>query len=143
MQIFVTGVAGFIGYHLCNRLIDEGHNVIGLDNLNSYYDINLKKERLNKLNQKSLLKVNSEFKLVEGSLENNNLIKTIFDENHFDTVFNLAAQAGVRYSIQNPSAYIESNIKGFGNILEACKNKNIKNLIFASSSSVFNTSEAW
>ena len=137
MKIFVTGAAGFIGYHLCNRLIDEGHNVIGLDNLNSYYDISLKKERLNKLNQKSLLNGNSAFNFEEGSLENNNLIETIFEENYFDTVFNLAAQAGVRYSIQNPSAYIESNIKGFGNILEACKNKNIKNLIFASSSSVF------
>ena len=132
MKIFVTGCAGFIGYFLCKRLLLTTENeVVGLDNLNDYYDVNLKKERLNGLME------HKAFKFVKGDLSDSELLKKIFDENNFDTVINLAAQAGVRYSITNPDAYIQSNIIGFYNVLECCRYHNNVKLIFASSSSVY------
>ena len=131
MQFLVTGSAGFIGYHVSMRLCDEGHDVIGLDNLNDYYDINLKKSRLKNLNQKK------SFKFFEANLEDSSAIDILFKENKIDRVIHLAAQAGVRYSIENPSAYINANIVGFLSILEACRNYKVDHLIYASSSSVY------
>tara|TARA_A100001388_G_scaffold277140_1_gene267031 strand:- start:223 stop:1245 length:1023 start_codon:yes stop_codon:yes gene_type:complete len=140
MKILVTGAAGFIGFHLCKKLIKSDYKVIGLDNLNSYYDISLKKERINQLKKLCELRRNN-FKLIKGSLEDNNLISSIFSNNDLDFVFHLGAQAGVRYSLENPHAYINSNIKGFLNILEGCKKNKPKSLIFASSSSVYGGNE--
>jgi UDP-glucuronate 4-epimerase len=136
MTILVTGAAGFIGFHLCRRLIHEGHSVIGVDNLNSYYDPALKKARLEQLNNTSTHQSGS-FKLLVSDLEDAPKISSIFKEYSPDKVVNLAAQAGVRYSITNPSAYIQSNIVGFLNILEGCRNHDVKNLLYASSSSVY------
>tara|TARA_B100000212_G_scaffold339336_1_gene317620 strand:- start:1846 stop:2877 length:1032 start_codon:yes stop_codon:yes gene_type:complete len=132
----VTGAAGFIGYHLCNRLLCLGIKTIGFDNLNEYYDVNLKKERLNILKRISN-KNNTAFIFIKGDLENFSLLETIYKKYEIEIVFNLAAQAGVRYSITNPNAYIQSNLVGFGNILELSKIFKPKHLIFASSSSVY------
>ena len=131
-KIFVTGAAGFIGYHLCKKLLENNYSVLGLDNINPYYDINLKKKRLNSI--KSLSK---RWKFFEGSLENSILLDNLFKKYEPKIVINLAAQAGVRYSIENPKEYINSNLVGFSNILECCKNFSVKNLIYASSSSVY------
>ncbi|MDN7241706.1 NAD-dependent epimerase [Planococcus sp. N028] len=131
MKILITGAAGFIGFHLSKRLILNGYTVIGLDNLNNYYDIKLKESRLNHLRKEK------DFKFYQYDLKEKDLIFEVFKENKIDYVVNLAAQAGVRYSIENPDVYIESNIVGFLNILEACRNFNIKNLLYASSSSVY------
>jgi len=136
MQFLVTGSAGFIGYHVSMRLCDEGHDVIGLDNINDYYDINLKKSRLKNLNQKK------SFKFFEANLEDSSAIDILFKENKIDRVIHLAAQAGVRYSIENPSAYINANIVGFLSILEACRNYKVDHLIYASSSSVYGLNKA-
>ncbi len=136
MKILVTGAAGFIGFHLCKYLIEKNIYTIGVDNFNSYYDIKLKRSRA-KVLEKSALKRDTFFKIEEISLENNNDLKTIFDQYNFTHVVNLAAQAGVRYSLENPSAYINSNLVGFGNIIELCKLKEIKHFIYASSSSVY------
>ena len=136
MNVLVTGAAGFIGYHVCKRLIKENIPVIGFDNLNSYYDVNLKKDRLKSLFEKSQFH-NSSFDFVEGDLEEKEHLDAIFSEKNPNIVINLAAQAGVRYSIENPTAYIKSNILGFGNILECCKQYSINHLIYASSSSVY------
>tara|TARA_B100000212_G_scaffold339030_1_gene316660 strand:- start:1791 stop:2810 length:1020 start_codon:yes stop_codon:yes gene_type:complete len=134
MSIIITGAAGFIGFHLCNRLLDEGYKVIGIDNFNSYYDVKLKKSRIEYLKKKN----NEEtFKIFKGELEDNQFLDKIFKEYNPKIVINLAAQAGVRYSIENPSAYIQSNLVGFANILEFCRNSNINHLIYASSSSVY------
>ncbi len=141
MKIFVTGAAGFIGFHLCKKLISSNYKVIGLDNFNTYYDVSLKNERLNHLYKECKLRKKNNFKIIKGSLEENELISSIFSENNFDFVFHLGAQAGVRYSLENPYAYIDSNIKGFLNILEGCKKNQPKNLIFASSSSVYGGNE--
>ncbi len=141
MKILVTGAAGFIGFHLCKKLIRSDYKVIGLDNLNSYYDISLKQERFNQLKKERELRKKNNFTIIEGSLEDNDLISSIFNKYNFDFVFHLGAQAGVRYSLENPHAYIDSNIKGFLNILEGCKNNQPKNLIFASSSSVYGGNE--
>jgi len=130
-KILVTGAAGFIGFHLSRRLAREGYQVTGLDNLNDYYDVNLKKARLN------LLQDIPEFSFEKIDLKNKKKIDQLFQESAFDYVVNLAAQAGVRYSLQNPYAYIESNIDGFLNILEACRQFPVKHLVFASSSSVY------
>ena len=136
MKIFVTGAAGFIGFHLCKRLIDEGIFTIGYDNFNPYYNPKLKesryKELLNKIKDDS-----NYFELINGDIQDYEKLKNIFKNHKFDIVVNLAAQAGVRYSLDNPSAYIQSNLVGFGNILECCRNFEIKHLIFASSSSVY------
>ncbi len=146
MKILLTGTAGFIGYHLSKKLLEQGHEVIGLDNINDYYDVNLKYARLenlgiNKKNIKdddliqSLTYKNHKF--IKTNLENAKILNTLFEKQKFDAVCNLAAQAGVRYSIENPHAYIQSNIVGFINILEACRHNNVKNLSYASSSSVY------
>ncbi len=152
MKVLVTGAAGFIGFHLSKRLIDEGHDVIGLDNINAYYDINLKYARLHELgidNNSDLASgrliesnlYHSSFKFIKMNLESKDTLDVLFDNERFDVVCNLAAQAGVRYSIKNPQAYIDSNIQGFLNILENCRNHQIKRLVYASSSSVYGNSD--
>ena len=130
MKILVTGAAGFIGYHLVQSLLKDGHEIIGLDNFNSYYDVNLKRARINNID-------NKKFSMFEIDLVDNKSLESLFKKNDFDVVVNLAAQAGVRYSLTNPEKYIESNIIGFTNILEACRHNKIPNLVYASSSSVY------
>ena len=145
MTILVTGAAGFIGYHLCSKLIENKEEVIGFDNLNNYYDVILK-ERVNRLNKKALVS-KSKFYFLKGDLSDKNDLKKIFN-NNFDQnsknniksikyVVHLAAQAGVRYSIDNPSAYVQSNLLGFCNLIEECKINKISHFIYASSSSVY------
>lgn len=131
MKILVTGAAGFIGAFLCKRLLETPNNeIVGLDNLNNYYDVSLKKARLKMLENKN-------FKFVKGDIADKAFIDKLFNENKFDIVVNLAAQAGVRYSIDHPDVYIQSNIIGFYNILEACRYHMPKHLVYASSSSVY------
>lgn len=131
MKILVTGVAGFIGYHLATRLLAEGNDVYGIDNLNDYYDVSLKQARL----QQILPKSNFTFDYLD--ISDRTLVAELFAANDFDVVVHLAAQAGVRYSLHNPHAYVDSNLVGFTNILEGCRHNSIKHLIFASSSSVY------
>jgi len=131
LKILVTGAAGFIGFHLAKKLCDSDWNVIGLDNLNSYYDVKLKNDRLNQLLPYS------NFKFYKLDLIERESIKKLFKEEKFDYVVNLAAQAGVRYSLENPYSYIDSNLSGFLNILEGCRHNPVKHLIYASSSSVY------
>ncbi len=130
-KILVTGAAGFIGFHLAKRLLARGDTVIGLDNLNDYYDVNLKHDRLNQL------KDHPEFRFVKLDLAERSGMEKLFQEEKFDKVVNLAAQAGVRYSLINPQAYVESNLVGFMNILEGCRHNDVKHLVYASSSSVY------
>jgi UDP-glucuronate 4-epimerase len=130
-KIFLTGAAGFIGFHLSKRLCQEGYTVVGFDNLNDYYDVALKRDRL------SQLTTLPGFQFVEGDLTDKNALEGVFKNNSFDYVVNLAAQAGVRYSLTNPDAYLESNLRGFLNILEMCRHHKIKHLVYASSSSVY------
>lgn len=130
-KYLITGAAGFIGFHLCRRLLKEGCYVIGLDNLNAYYDVQLKKNRLKQLEGYSL------FEFVQGDIGDKGLLKGIFSESRPDIVVNLAAQAGVRFSLIYPEPYIDSNIAGFLNILEACRHNQVEHLIYASSSSVY------
>ncbi len=127
----VTGAAGFIGYHLCKKLIAQGNEVVGLDNLNEYYDVSLKMARLKQLQQEK------NFTFIKANLEDRQSIAEIFSKNHIDVVVNLAAQPGVRYSLINPYSYINSNIVGFLNVLEGCRHSGVKHLVFASSSSVY------
>lgn len=129
--ILVTGAAGFIGYHVCQQLLARGDAVIGLDNLNDYYDVNLKKARLAQLEK------DASFTFYQADLIHQQSIEELFVNNPIIRVIHLAAQAGVRYSIENPRAYIDSNILGFINILEACRHHQIKHLVYASSSSVY------
>ena len=131
MKYLITGAAGFIGFHLSKRLLGQGNSIIGVDNLNEYYDVNLKESRLNEL------KGDPEFTFHKLDLVDRKGIKKLFSENNVDYVVNLAAQAGIRYSLENPHAYVDSNIVGFLNILEGCRNNDIKHLVFASSSSVY------
>jgi UDP-glucuronate 4-epimerase len=131
VKFLVTGAAGFIGFHLCRRLIDQGHAVVGLDNLNDYYSVQLKQDRLALLNQ------NDAFTFVRIDLADRGAMQALFKEHRFTHVVNLAAQAGVRYSIENPHAYVDSNIVGFVNILEGCRHNGVEHLVFASSSSVY------
>ena len=134
MKVLVTGLGGFIGYHLSKKLLQQNFEVAGIDNFNSYYDPKLKEERLNELlkisNNKNLL-------IYREDIRNISVLNRIFKEFKPDYVVNLAAQAGVRYSIENPSEYIQSNLVGFFNILECCRNNNVKHLLYASSSSVY------
>ena len=134
--IFVTGSAGFIGFHLTKKLIENGHEVIGIDNLNDYYDLNLKLDRI-KILEKISKQKKVNFKLKKLSLQDKEGLSEIFNIFKPKVVFNLAAQAGVRYSLENPNEYIQSNIVGFGNILECCRSNKVENLIYASSSSVY------
>ena len=135
MEVLITGAAGFIGFHLTKKLIENNFSILGFDNLNNYYDKNLKLARLNELKKYSKNKNN--FKFVEGDISNEGEINNAFKQHKPKIVFNLAAQAGVRYSIENPMAYIQSNIVGFANILELSKSYKIDHLIYASSSSVY------
>lgn len=130
-KILVTGAAGFIGSHLGKKLLAKGAEVVGLDNLNDYYDVNLKLARLKQL------ETCSGFKFVKMDLSDREGIAALFAAEKFDTVVNLAAQAGVRYSLENPHAYIDSNISGFMNILEGCRHNAVRHLVYASSSSVY------
>ena len=131
MKILVTGAAGFIGFHLVQRLLRLGHQVTGFDNLNDYYDVSLKEDRL------KILTALDGFVFVRGGLEERSSIESLFEAGQFDYVINLGAQAGVRYSLQNPHSYVESNLSGFLNILEGCRHTNVKHLVYASSSSVY------
>ena len=133
--IVVTGAAGFIGFHLCRKLLQNEINVIGIDNVNDYYDIHLKEKRLGMLNEVPLKK--NSWTFIKTDLTNKKSLLKIFEKYKPTTVINLAAQAGVRYSLENPSAYIYSNIVGFSNILEVCRLSAVKNLLYASSSSVY------
>ncbi len=129
--ILVTGAAGFIGFHLALRYLKEGRPVIGLDNLNDYYDVSLKLARLD------VLKAQPEFRFVRADLSDAGAITELFRDHEFEVVVNLAAQAGVRYSLINPQAYVQSNLVGFANILEACRHHGVRHLLYASSSSVY------
>ena len=135
-SVLVTGAAGFIGFHLCMRLLADGCDVIGIDNLNDYYEVALKKKRLEMLNAAE------RFTFVRGSIADRGDIGAVFQKNHFDVVVNLAAQPGVRYSLINPHAYIDANIVGFMNILEGCRHAGVGHLVFASSSSVYGANTA-
>lgn len=130
-NILITGAAGFIGFHLAQKIASQGYNVIGIDNMNDYYDINLKKSRL------LILQKYTNFEFREIDLVDKISLDALFKECKFSYVINLAAQAGVRYSLINPYAYLESNLHGFLNILEACRHNKIEHLIYASSSSVY------
>jgi len=130
-KIFITGAAGFIGFHLSKKLLAIGEEVIGFDCLSDYYDVNLKKQRL------AILKESKNFTFFQDKLENYEALQNIFKEFNIDFVVNLAAQAGVRYSIENPAVYIQSNLVGFGNILEICRQHKVKHLVYASTSSVY------
>ena len=136
--ILVTGAAGFIGSNLVKRIFSEVENVkvIGIDNMNDYYDVNIKRERLQQINA-----LNSNFVFVEGDIADKTTIDSIFTDHKPSVVVNLAAQAGVRYSITNPDAYIQSNLVGFYNILEACRNNEVEHLVYASSSSVYGSNK--
>lgn len=130
-KILITGAAGFIGSSLGKRLLDRGDNVTGIDNINDYYDVNLKLARLQQLQERE------EFRFVKRDLQDRSGMERLFAEGGFDAVVNLAAQAGVRYSLKNPYSYIDSNIVGFLNVLEGCRHNNVGHLVFASSSSVY------
>ena len=151
MKILITGSAGFIGYHLAKRLLERGDEVIGIDNINDYYDIRVKYGRLKESGiEESDIEdgrsVSSTlypgYRFVKMDLEEREAIEELFRRERFDAVCNLAAQAGVRYSIENPRAYIQSNIVGFLNILEACRDNEVKHLVYASSSSVYGLNES-
>lgn len=131
MKILVTGAAGFIGFHLSKVLCARGDEVVGIDNLNDYYDVNLKLARLD------LLKPQQLFSFQQLDIADRAGMAALFEQHQFDCVVNLAAQAGVRYSIENPAAYIDANLVGFGNILEGCRHSGVKHLLYASSSSVY------
>lgn len=150
MKILVTGTAGFIGYHLANKLASLDHDVIGLDSINEYYDVNLKHARLNEAgvasknidyNKPVHSKKHSNYSFVRLNLEDKQNLEKLFKAHKFDLVCHLAAQAGAKYSLTNPDAYISSNILGFINMLECCRHNNIKHLVYASSSSVYGLNE--
>jgi len=136
MKVLVTGTAGFIGNHLSIRLLERGDEVIGIDNLNDYYDVNLKLARLDRI------KDHANYTHIQGDIADKALIEKTFKQHQPQRVVNLAAQAGVRYSLENPHAYIESNIVGFTNILEGCRHNNVEHLVYASSSSVYGANES-
>ena len=136
MTCLVTGAAGFIGFHLSSRLLERGTPVLGFDNVNPYYDPALKRARIAQL-QATAARTGSSFQLIEANLEDRAAVEEAFMEHKPQQVVNLAAQAGVRYSIENPAAYIQSNLVGFGHILEGCRHHGIEHLVYASSSSVY------
>ena len=153
MKILVTGTAGFIGFHLAKKLLERGDEVVGIDNINDYYDVNLKYGRLKELGvERSHCEKQSDeaiysityrnHKFYKMDLADREAMEQLFKTEKFDAVMNLAAQAGVRYSLENPHAYIQSNVVGFLNILEGCRNNGVKNLAFASSSSVYGLNES-
>lgn len=149
MKILVTGAAGFIGYHLCEKLLSLGHNVVGLDNLNKYYDVNLKLARLKQLGissvneqQVSISETHkNRFQFIKINLEDREKLPQIFTNHTFDMVCNLAAQAGVRASIYDPLLYVDSNVAGFVNLLECIRNAGVKKIVYASSSSVYGSNK--
>lgn len=150
MKILVTGTAGFIASHVAIRLINRGDEVVGLDNINDYYDVNVKYNRLKRvgINKDEIQEgkfvnssIHKNYKFIKADLEDKKTLNKVFENEKFDVVCNLAAQAGVRYSLTNPEAYINSNIVGFINILEACRHNNVKHLAYASSSSVYGLNE--
>lgn len=139
--ILITGMAGFIGSNLAMKLLNtlDSVNIVGIDNMNPYYDVSIKEFRLNQIQELGEKKKESKITFIEGNIADKALLKKVFTDYKIDVVVNLAAQAGVRYSITNPDAYIESNIIGFYNILEACRNHPVEHLVYASSSSVYGT----
>lgn len=134
-KILVTGTAGFIGFHLSRRLLEQGTEIVGVDNMNAYYDVSLKEARL------AILREYENFRFIRGSIADKELVMELMQSCRPDIVVNLAAQAGVRYSIENPDVYIESNIQGFFNILEGCRRYPVEHLLYASSSSVYGNQE--
>ena len=139
MHILITGSAGFIGADLSQKLLKQGHSIVGVDNFNDYYDVSLKEARLAQVKCASNAQ---NFNLLTLNIEDRLAMANLFEEHRFDVVINLAAQAGVRYSIENPQAYIDSNLVGFGNILEGCRHHKVENLVYASSSSVYGANES-
>jgi len=139
MNILVTGVAGFIGFHVANYLISRGDTVVGIDNINDYYDVKLKEGRLDQLYSAPNAHL---FNFIKLDVADKEQIAALFEKEKFEKVIHLAAQAGVRYSIENPHAYIDSNIVGFMNILEGCRHNAVKHLVYASSSSVYGANES-
>lgn len=136
MNVLVTGAAGFIGFHLSTRLLERGTPVVGFDNVNPYYDPSLKRARIAQL-RATAERTGTPFHLIESDLENRQAVEDAFETHNPQKVVNLAAQAGVRYSIENPAAYIQSNLVGFGHILEGCRQHGVENFLYASSSSVY------
>ena len=134
-DLLITGAAGFIGFHLAQRLLEQGHTVIGFDNLNDYYDVGLKENRL------KILSGYEKFTFIKGDLADKGELEAVFHSYQPGIVVNLGAQAGVRYSIENPEAYIQSNVVGFFNILEACRHNRVEHLVYASSSSVYGSNQ--
>ncbi|MFT4636626.1 MAG: UDP-glucuronate 4-epimerase [Arenicella sp.] len=138
MHILVTGAAGFIGADLSQKLLTQGHSVVGIDNLNDYYDVSLKQARLWEIGKHSK---SLNFSMLKMNIEDRSAMTGLFEDHQFDVVVNLAAQAGVRYSIENPQSYIDSNLVGFANVLEGCRQTKVGHLIYASSSSVYGANE--
>ncbi|WP_437227121.1 NAD-dependent epimerase [Planctomicrobium sp. SH661] len=136
MKILVTGAAGFIGFHVCRSLLERGDQVVGIDNFNDYYDVQLKRDRI------ALIERQERFKIIEGDLSHPSTVTELFSQGPFDRVIHLAAQAGVRYSLVNPKAYIDSNLVAFSNVLEACRHNAVPHLVYASSSSVYGASRS-
>lgn len=134
MKVLVTGAAGFIGYYVTLQLLSRGDEVVGVDNLNDYYDVSLKQARLDQIAQHPQA---ANFKFIKLDLADIEATANLFKQEHFDRVVHLAAQAGVRYSLQNPNAYVQSNLVGFTNVLEGCRHHHVKHLVYASSSSVY------
>ena len=148
MKILITGTAGFIGFHLTRRLLEADYEIVGLDNINDYYDVNLKKARLKetgieneKKNELVTSSLNSNYRFIKADLENREVLEWLFETEKFDVVVNLAAQAGVRHSLEHPHTYIDSNVVGFLNILEGCRHTNVSHLLYASSSSVYGSNK--
>ena len=134
----ITGAAGFIGFYVIKDLLEKGKSVVGVDNLNDYYDVSLKKSRLSQLNEFAVENnCTNQFKFIELDLANRSATEELFTNHAFDKVIHLAAQAGVRYSIENPHAYIDSNVVGFINVLEGCRKQQVQHLVYASSSSIY------
>ncbi|MDX2133634.1 MAG: NAD-dependent epimerase [Saprospiraceae bacterium] len=151
MKLLITGTAGFVGYHFANRMVRDGHDVVGLDSINDYYDVQLKYDRLKaagisreKRTYNTLVEstLHPNYRFIQLQLEDAGNLERLFAREHFDAVVHLAAQAGVRYSLNNPRAYVESNILGFLNLLEACRYHPVQHLVFASSSSVYGMNTA-